>query len=124
MATPNPCMAYVFCYAQCRSHTSLNHTDAKALDVRGMCGFGIGVVFRSTLILNNKCRNRRLHFQSFILKLSRLCTCRYCIEQIATCQCNTIDCRVGFLGIRVDISKKRKELVSIAHVLITPLLCE
>jgi hypothetical protein len=41
-------MAHAFCYAQCRIQPKLNHTDAKALDERGMCGFGIGVVFRST----------------------------------------------------------------------------
>jgi len=46
-------MAHAFCYAQCRNQPMLNHTDGKALDERGMCGFGIGVVFRSTHLIGD-----------------------------------------------------------------------
>jgi hypothetical protein len=31
--TLNPAIDYAFCYALCRAYTTLNHTDASALDV-------------------------------------------------------------------------------------------
>lgn len=39
-------MIYIWCYEMCRALHTLNHTDASALNVAGMCDTGIGVVFR------------------------------------------------------------------------------